>query len=274
MHQVAALITIDDLCPVYFPEHNMDFGGKMDGQGIIEGLLINTVIRKFPHIKINLFTTPNYRYNIFNPLEPIPDGLFQLSNHREWVNWIKAILQAYPQIVLSYHGWDHWRKGTLRPDEFAGYQSQSETIQALENMVNEFKNVNLPVEKVFRPPGWGINPWLLDWLADNDFILGDKPDMPTCRNPYSPSFFDLGNGKQLKRIPITNQYYSLDEIIKKGGCYIMHFHFTDPNENSLSRHQNVEGFLKTLDYMYNNFSDRIIWLSYHDLWIGAEEKLS
>lgn len=263
--KLPALITIDDLCPVYVPQYNVDFGGRMDGNGIIEGLLINTLIKGFPYIKINLFTTPNYRYNIFNPLDPIPDNLFRLSNHLTWVNWIKSILKEYPQIVLSYHGWDHWRKGTLRPDEFAGYQSQSETIEALENMVNEFKKVDLPVEKVFRPPGWGINPYLLEWLADSDFILGDKPDMSTCSNPYGPSFFDLGNGKKLKRIPVTNQYYSLDEVREKSGCYIMHFHITEPNENSLTRPQNVEGLLKTLDYIHKNLADRISWLSYQEM---------
>ena len=60
---------------------------------------------------------------------------------------------------------------------------------------------------------------------------------------------------------MTNQYYSLEEVIEKGGCYIMQFHMTEPNENSLTRPQNIEGLLRTLEHMQNYFSDRVRWLS-------------
>ena len=264
-NKIPALITIDDLCPVYIPEYNIDFGGRMDEKGIVEGLLIGTLINEYPEIKINLFTTPNYRYNIFNPLEPIPDNSYRLSSQETWVAWIKAKLRAYPQLVLSYHGWNHWRDSTLRPDEFAGYPDQATTVNALEKMVDEFRRVDLRAEKVFRPPGWGVNPWLLRWLADNGFILGDKPDMPTCSDPYGPSFFDLGNNKKLKRIPVTNQYYSLEEVIEKGGCYVMHYHMTEPNENSLTRPQNIDNLIKTLAHIRKNLADKITWLSYQEM---------
>lgn len=262
-YQSAALITIDDFSPLYLP--GLDYGGRIDKEGILERVIIGEIIENFPFIKVNLFTIPNNRFNLMNPFWWFPDGTNLLSNNLDWVKWVKEMLEKYSQLVLGYHGWVHCRKITNTPDEFVGYETKEETERALNNMLNEFKKVGLPVDNVFRPPGWGLNPWLLDWLADNEIILGDQPISPTCQDSFRPSWYALPSGKKLLRISVNGAERDIEKIISQGGSFIKHFHFTEPDANALSRRSNVEELKRVIGYIHQKWGGKVAWLSYGEM---------
>ncbi len=47
--------------------------------------------------------------------------------------------------------------------------------------------------------------------------------------------------------------------------FIKHFHFTEPDANSLTRKQNIEELKKTADYIWKKWGDRVAWLSYGEM---------
>lgn len=258
----AALVTFDDFCPLSAKDY--DYGGNTKEDGIIESFFINHLLANYPFIKVNLFTIANNRMNPLNPYDWLDDNTCRLSQHNEWIQWIKNITNTYSQIVLGYHGWQHVRTVTNTSDEFQGYETKELTYASLDSMKKEFNKVKLPVEPVFRPPGWGINPWLLDWLADHKIILGDNPNMTTASDPIKPSWYRTNGKKKLLRIPITG-HIDMDDVILKNGCYILHFHFTEPNENSISRQYNRDSLISTVDKLNNKYGDKIAWLSYNEI---------
>lgn len=153
---------------------------------------------------------------------------------------------------------------TYRPDEFSGYSSKEQTEVALLNMITEFDKVGLKIDKAFRPPGWGINSWLLDWLADNEILLGDTPRMETATDPCHPSWYITPVGNKLLRIAVPDAF-SVDEVIEAEGCYIKHFHFTEPNENSISRLENLTDMKDTIRYIQQKWGNQVGWLSYGEM---------
>jgi len=261
-YRAVALVTLDDLCPVYEP--NFDFGGRMDDEGIVKKTIVNDILHSFPNIKLNMFTIPNNRYNTASPFNPYPDRAFILSNNQAWVEWLKELLDQNKQLVVATHGWIHWWENTPRPDEFTGYSSKEETEYALNNMLEEFEKVDLEYDKSFRPPGWGINPWLLEWLAANDFVLGDTPRMETSTDDCHPSWYETKNGKKLTRIAVPDTR-SIDEVIELRGSCILHFHFAEPNGNSITRPQVLEEMKNSIRYIFDTWGDEIGWMSYAEM---------
>jgi hypothetical protein len=261
-NEVAGLLTIDDFCPV--DDGGLDYGGRTDSLGIVEDYVVGQVLDEFPFVKINMFTIPNNRMNLRGPF--FPDGAHSFSKNPQWVAWVKRLLADHPQLVLGYHGWVHCRKGIGSSDEFAGYDTAQENEWALQSMIREFECVGLPVDHVFRPPGWGMNIWLLRGLAERGIILGDNPSTPTCNDAYLPGWLAVGASRPLMRIAVNGVVPTdIDAVAKVGGAFIKHFHFTEPNGNSLSRSENRDELRTAVEMLQKRFASRVAWLSYGEI---------
>src|SRR6266700_5833045 len=57
----AALIDVDDFCPVVVPGDSLDFGGDLTSNGILRGFLLDQFEATYPEAKVLIITIANMR---------------------------------------------------------------------------------------------------------------------------------------------------------------------------------------------------------------------
>ncbi len=260
--RAVALITVDDFCPLD-QGGEYDYGGDITAEGLVNTFFVDQVLSQYPACKVNWFTIPNMRQDLVNT-EIFNDGTYRLRNQQDWVTWVKTLQATYPQLVLSYHGWIHVQlANAASAGEFTVYDAE-ETLAALESMKSEFKYVGLELDNAFRPPGWAYNQTLLDWLADNDMVFCDNKALATSDSEFLPSYYTTDSGKKLVRIAVPSIAQTI-VLETYNGNGIIHYHWTQPNNNRLSLEANQTAIIVSIRTVISRNGKDVVWLSYGEM---------
>lgn len=106
---------------------------------------VDQLIKKFPNIKISLFTTP-----LLNN--------FPLYENNDWINKVRSYIRSN-NLRLAVHGLYHTH------EEFK-FLEKEQAVQSLLVAESIFSRSGLPFTKVFRGPHWGINEQSIQALND------------------------------------------------------------------------------------------------------------
>ena len=257
----AALIDVDDFCPVVLPGEGLDFGGDLSSNGILAGFLTDELLSTYPEVKINLMTIANMRQD---PLSRVPiaeDDRYLLSTQATWTSSVRQILDAYPNVRLGMHGFWHFNYSDRGPDEFTQY-SDLRAREVMRQMQLEFLKALPMVEPVFRAPGWATPPSVLVYVAQAGLLLADSSIAQTF-NGSIPSCYSVSSNEEVIRAGPDFRTWIADAA-QAAGFIVGHFHFTAPNRNSLGSdagRRNALGFAKAVR---SNTQYRIGWLSYYE----------
>jgi len=260
----AALIDIDDLCPVYLPEDGLDFGGDLTDGGTLRSFVVGELLRQYPDAKVNLMLIANMRQNPILRRALGGDDRYLLSKQRDWVRQVSEILADTPGLRIAMHGYWHYNGADNSAREFLQYDAHR-TREIMVRMHSAIIDAFPGAEQVFRAPGWSATPPVLDYLSDAGFLLADSSAASTFTSSV-PSCMPLQGGKDLVhggpdfRIGLTDG-------IRQGAFIVSHFHWTEPNANSLSRatvRQVARDFARAISTHVGGNTD---WMSY---WEAAD----
>src|SRR2546425_1236018 len=94
----AAIIDVDDFCPVTIPGDGLDFGGDLTTNGILRGFLLDELAATYPEPKVSLMATANMRKTP-RPRSPFAkDDRSLLSRHPAWVETVRAVWNNPPPL--------------------------------------------------------------------------------------------------------------------------------------------------------------------------------
>jgi hypothetical protein len=160
--RAAVCFSIDDVHPGM--ESN---GGKADPAGNRDILRhLRWLLDRHPQLRATLFTTADWRE--LSPLptrrllaqipylrerffltEILPVGTLRLSNHPEFVQFLKQL----PQVEIGLHGLHHVQRGPHIPAEFQKF-SATKCKRVLQEMIAIFDEAELEFTLAMNPPGW------------------------------------------------------------------------------------------------------------------------
>ena len=257
----AALIDVDDFCPVYLPGEGLDFGGNLSGNGILKGFLVDQLLLASPGAKICLMTIANMRQDPLTNSPIAEDDRFLLSRQGSWVREVNSLLGSFPAIRLGLHGYWHYNYLDHSAREFFQYGERA-AWNTMATAHREALEAFPGVEPVFRAPGWGASPTVLRYVAKAGLLLADSSatdtydtSVPSCR-PLPDDLRMVRGGPDFERVIAAQA--------ARGELIVGHFHFTAPNANSLGAEsdlgrRNALGFARAID---GSSTYRIGWLSY------------
>src|SRR2546422_4032613 len=104
----AALIDVDDLCPVALADDGLDFGGDLSGNGILRGFLVDQLAAAYPEAKVCLMTIADMRQNPLTRTPVAEDDRYLLSRQPEWAAAVSELLKANANFRLAMHGYWHF----------------------------------------------------------------------------------------------------------------------------------------------------------------------
>lgn len=159
---------------------------------------------RHPHLRVTLFTTPDWR-----TLDPFPsrkmltripilrDHLFTVRVHRAGTFRLDrhegfcALLRDWPGAEIALHGLHHVRKG-LRPVlEFAD-RPAAECRAMLDTAMSLFERARLPFVPGMSAPGWHCTPELLTAMREAGLsFIASARDLDTA---ISPEVLASGSG--------------------------------------------------------------------------------
>ena len=271
--RAAVCFSVDDVHPGM--ERN---GGKPDPAVDRDSLgHLRWLLERHPQLCATLFTTADWRE--LSPLptrrllaripylrerffltEILPAGSLRLSNHPEFVQFLKQL----PQIEIGLHGLHHVQRGPRIPVEFQK-SSAPECKRDLQEMIAIFEEAELDFAAAMNPPGWEMT----ESLAQAMIAVGIKSvssarDIRTTVSRTATTnmsglkgvsliYPERINSGQLLHITTNFQATStLDralEIIENGGLLAIKAHAV----------KTVMGYtaLDGLDELYRNYLDLI-----------------
>lgn len=117
---------------------------------------VESLVSKYPKIKINLFTVPCLHG-------------YSISYDTSWLNRVKSLIKS-KNIILGFHGvyhshleFEHIPKDVARRTILDGFKY--------------FEEAGLPFQKVFRGPNWGLNHSTIEVLKELNFThIYNHPD--------------------------------------------------------------------------------------------------
>lgn len=264
-YRAMALVSYDDLSP------------RIDIK-LIDEIFINNFLKKFPYLKIQMFCIAKWMDEDRNNIEDIENQL--------WLNELKKRIQDN-NLYLGFHGYTHCNLNYVKniAAEFANL-GEKESYNHLSMMMQIFKNSDLPIENVFRPPAWAVNIFLLKYLSENDIALCDmhnsKSEMigiNTSNDKYNSSYFELDEDKKIIRIPWASKPSNgkmnvkiIDEYFKHNGFYVIHNHFDDgDNRISEANNHNIQN---ALEYISKNYGRQFGFCSYGEAMYQFKRQLT
>jgi peptidoglycan/xylan/chitin deacetylase (PgdA/CDA1 family) len=173
-------LNLDDLCPEYYDERGLDFGGNVEKGLSVE---IKRLLEDYPHVAVTFFVVPNSMdyHHFLLPFQHCKDK-YDISSpsHVIWLEYYRSLAKTY-NIEYAMHGCYHRQSENLffsRHTEFA-FKRRNETLQTIIEGKKIFKKAGLEAFG-FRQPGWDINSdmSLCDVLKETNFeyIAGSSFD--------------------------------------------------------------------------------------------------
>lgn len=162
--RAAVCFSIDDVHP------GMGGNGRKAGAAVNRDRLghLRWLLDRHPQLRATLFTTADWRE--ISPLptrrllaripylrerffltEILPVGAMRLSNHPEFVQFLKQL----PQVEIGLHGLHHVQRGPRIPIEFQKL-SATECKRMLQEMIAIFDETGLEYTRSMNPPGWEL----------------------------------------------------------------------------------------------------------------------
>jgi len=257
----AAIIDVDDFCPVTVPGDGLDFGGDLTANGILRGFLLDQLAATYPEAKVSLMAIANMRQNPVTRTAIAEDDRYLLSRQPAWVETVKAVLHEYPNLRVAMHGYWHFNYQQRSANEFAQYTDlQARGVMGM--MHRAFLNALPSVEPVFRAPGWVSTPGMLDYVAEAGLLLADSSAAATFQGSV-PSCWELASGVEIIRAgPDFNE--GVVRGVQTAGLIVGHFHFTAPNVYNLGCDLGRRTALAFAQGIRNITKYRLGWLSYHE----------
>jgi hypothetical protein len=160
--RAAVCFSIDDVDP------GMESNGDQAGPAVNRDSLrhLRWLLDRHSQLRATLFTTADWRE--LSPLptkrllalipylrerffltEILPAGSLRLSNHPEFVQFLKQL----PQVEIGLNGLHHVQRGPHIPVEFQKF-SASECERVLQEMIAIFEEADLEFVLAMNPPGW------------------------------------------------------------------------------------------------------------------------
>jgi len=163
--RAAVCFTIDDIHPGKSTDA-YEAGGDLD-RGALG--LVRRLLDRHPQLHVTLFTTADWREispvptrkllaNIPHLREKIyltkvlPIGTMRLSNHLEFVQYLKTL----PRAEIALHGLYHIHTGLRVPVEFQDDQGVEQCRTMLREMLAIFDEAGLNYARGMNPPGWDV----------------------------------------------------------------------------------------------------------------------
>ena len=258
----AAVIDVDDFCPVVVPSDGLDFGGDLTSNGVLRGFLLDQLAVTYPEVKVSLMTIANMRQNPITRMPIAEDDRYLLSRQSDWAAAVREILDAYPSFRLAMHGYWHFNYPGRNAAEFNQY-SDLQARAVMGEMHREFLRVFPMVEPVFRAPGWVSTPGVLEYVAAAGLLLADSSATTTFKGSV-PSCETLRPTLQFVRAGPDYSEWITQEA-QSAGLIVGHFHFTAPNKYNLGSdlgRQTALGFARDIRNATAKY--RIEWFSYHE----------
>ncbi|SRR6266566_1536420 len=257
----AALIDVDDFCPVALPGDGLDFGGDLTAGGILRGFLIDQLLATYPEVKVSLMTIANMRQNPLTQTAIAEDDRYLLSRQPTWVEAVNAVVAQYPNLRIAMHGYWHFNYRQRSANEFAQY-TDLHARSVMSTMHRVFLNVLPTVEPVFRAPGWVTTPGVLEYLAEAGVLLADSSATATFQSSV-PSCWELAPGVEVVRAgPDFNE--GVISGLASAALIVSHYHFTAPSAYSLGGDLGRQSALNFALGIRRITRYRIGWLSYHE----------
>lgn len=271
--RAAVCFSIDDVHP------GMESNGNKVSPAVNRDSLghLRWLLDRHPQLRATLFTTADWRE--LSPLptrrllaqipylrerffltEILPAGSLRLSNHPEFVHFLKQL----PQVEIGLHGLHHVQRGPHIPVEFQKFNA-TECKRVLQEMIAIFEQAELKFAPVMNPPGWELT----ESLAQAMIAVGIKTvsSARDIRTPVSSTsttnmsglkgvsliYPERINAGQLLHITTNFQATSMIdralEILEHGGLLAIKAHAV----------KTVMGYtaLDGLDELYRNYLDLI-----------------
>ncbi len=249
----ALTFTVDDL----HPESANDLEHKDFGYDFTSNFWqsLKTLKAKFPEIVFTLFAVPNWRDRADSPkgiLWPLRklhriknfylDNTFNIAlpKYRDWVAGVNTLVDE-GLIEIGTHGYWHYSFLQKVPKSQENLLlSKDETAAKLTLMEKLFNESGIKYEKSFRPPGWGLNHHLADFLAAHDYLYiasssafkGSVDLEKKCgflqisQKIYEPALLEEGLYNFVANC-YPDQPARAVEIAKRRGVIIVHAHIVE-----------------------------------------------
>jgi peptidoglycan/xylan/chitin deacetylase (PgdA/CDA1 family) len=266
-------INFDDLCPIYYDETGLDFGGNIQNGLSVE---IRKLLEDYPQIAITFFVIPNariYSNSILSRRSHKDKYDISLLCHGDWLNYYKFLSDTY-NIEYAMHGYSHSQSENLffsQYTEFA-FKNEKESSQAIVAGKNIFQKSGIDVVG-FRQPGWDINSDLslcrvlkeagFSYIAGSSNNAGFNAGIQRVSNYFPNIVGGILNFSQnvLLDWSIGKIREEIDKIIGMKGLISIKGHFVDRRmPNSLSA-ANIGKLRQLLDYLLTIYDEDIRWLT-------------
>jgi len=257
----AALIDVDDFCPVTLPGDGLDFGGDLTIDGTLRGFLIDELTATYPEVKVNLMTIANMRQNPLTRTAIADDDRYLLSRQPAWIEAVRGVLNQYPRVRIAMHGYWHFNYQQRSANEFAQY-TDLQARAVMSTMHRVFLNVLPTVEPVFRAPGWVSTPGVLEYLAQAGLLLADSSGTATFQSSV-PSCWRGAPGLDVVRAGPDFTEGVVKELAN-AALIVGHYHFTAPNVYNLGGDLGRQSALNFALGIRKITKYRIGWMSYHE----------
>lgn len=270
-------LNFDDLCPKYFDEDGIDFGGDIEN-GV--SIRFQEMLKEYPYIAVTFFIIPDCmssRRHLINSKNS--EGRYDISSqkHGKWLQYYKSLASKY-NIEYAMHGLHHWQFENVafaRHAEFA-FKRQSESTVAV--LLGREILMNAGIEVCgFRQPAWDINSdlSLLGVLKKAGFryLAGSSPDAGlnagTIRTSnYFPTIVgDVLNLPQNVALDwdIERIKQEIDKIVSIKGIISVKGHFVNAGMPNCLSSANVRKLRRVLDFLSSEYAGEIEYLTFRQI---------
>jgi hypothetical protein len=275
MNTICCNLNLDDLCPKYFDEYGLDFGGH-PGEGV--ALEFENLLKDYPYIGVTHFVIPFCQIQKTTLWRNNSDNRYNISspNHQEWLKYYKDLSKIY-NIEFAQHGYCHRQDENVfftRHTEFA-YKNETESFKAIKKGLEILKQAGITIYG-FRQPGWDINSDLsicyalqrlcFQYIAGSSYDAGFNAGMERISN-YFPSLINgIINFPQniLLDWPLERIKNKMDRIVSMDGFISIKGHFVNSGMPNSFSAENISKLRRALDYLTKQHEGRISYLTLKD----------
>ena len=272
-YKAAFILSFDDFCVKSPKEGEFDFGGISYG-GINKKIF--NLVKKYPFLKMTLFTVPNHlNKGIGSLYKPYDDKKFRITNskYKKWVKMIKSE-EFQNNFEIANHGLYHCQNDIhnffiAREFAFKNYKQIEETMKKSEDYFNKIGLKNYGM----RPPAYGIDKNLnlikilkqmgFKYIAFSTPKNGLNDRKKIVSNIYPTKIEGMWNIPENISLAenLDGIIKKIDEIIKRKGIIHIKGHYikgTDWLNNGIDD-KNIEKIEKIIGYLEKKYKNKIFY---------------
>lgn len=283
-YKAAFILSFDDFCVKSPQEGDFDFGG-IAYKGINKKIF--DLVRKYPFLKITLFTVPNHlNKGIGSLYKPYDKKKFEITNqkYKKWVKMIKS-KEFQNNFEIANHGLYHCQNDIhnffiAREFAFKNYNQMKDTMKKSKQYFDEIGIKTYGM----RPPAYGIdkNLNLIKVLKEMGFKyiafstpkngLNDRKKIVS--NIYPTKIEGMWNIPENISLAedIDEIIKKIDEIVKRNGIIHIKGHYIEGIDwlNNGIDNENIKKLEKIIDYLEKKYKNKIFYSKLIKLLNGGE----